>query len=55
VSCEAQALAAAMLEILKDPDLAERMGADAQAHAESLFGAARLVEDYRNLYLRLTN
>ena len=50
VSCEAQALATAMLEILHDPQLAERMGAAAQEHAESLFGAARLVEDYRNLY-----
>jgi len=55
VSCDAEALAMAILEILNDPRLAERMGAAAMAHAASLFGAARLVEDYRILYRLLTD
>ncbi len=54
VSCEAQALAKAMLEILKDPDLAERMGAAAGEHARQHFSTERLVEDHRQLYRRLT-
>jgi glycosyltransferase involved in cell wall biosynthesis len=53
VSCDASALAAAMLEVLRDPQLAEQMGAATAQHARQHFSTERLVEDHRQLYRRL--
>jgi glycosyltransferase involved in cell wall biosynthesis len=55
VPCEAMALSSAMAEILGDAVMRSEMGAAAHAHAQAKFGAARLAEDYRNLYRQLVS
>jgi glycosyltransferase involved in cell wall biosynthesis len=46
-------IAAGVREILEDPALAERLGAEGQAHVANTFSVERLVSDIDSLYRRL--
>jgi glycosyltransferase involved in cell wall biosynthesis len=46
------ALADAILTLLRDPDLAERLGAAGRRHVYPRYDSSRLVDDVKQLYLR---
>ena len=46
-------ISAALIRVLSDHELAERLGVQARHHAETNFSASRLVDDYARLYRRL--
>ncbi len=48
-----QALAAAMLELIRDPQRAEQMGRSAQLSVKERFSLDRLLRDTENLYEEL--
>jgi glycosyltransferase involved in cell wall biosynthesis len=48
--CDSRELAAAVILLLTDRSLAERLGRAAAARAERLFGIPRFVDDVRALY-----
>jgi glycosyltransferase involved in cell wall biosynthesis len=48
-----QALAQAILRLVKDPDLRQRMGKAAQERALERFDIARTAREYEALYLKL--
>jgi len=50
---DVQGLARAMIEVLKNPSLAEKMGKEAQKTIEQEYSLSRMVEEYQKLYLEL--
>jgi glycosyltransferase involved in cell wall biosynthesis len=46
-----QALAAEMLTLYREPDLARRMGATGRMRVETHFDSRRMVAEYESLYL----
>jgi glycosyltransferase involved in cell wall biosynthesis len=55
VETESEALANALLKILKDRELQDEMGKAAVIHTEKNFGTGRLVQDHIDLYEALVN
>jgi glycosyltransferase involved in cell wall biosynthesis len=55
VETESEALANAVLKILKDRELQDKMGKAAVIHTEKNFGTGRLVQDHIDLYEALVN
>jgi glycosyltransferase involved in cell wall biosynthesis len=51
---DAQAISAVMLRLLKEPEMARRVGQAARAVVRKRFAAQRLVSDMERLYLELT-
>ena len=47
-------IAASLVRILSDRDLAQRLGVQAHQHAETNFSASRLVDDHARLYRQLS-
>ena len=46
-------ISTALIRVLSDHELAERLGVQARHHAETNFSASRLVDDYARMYRRL--
>ena len=52
-SSESADIAAAVVRVLSNNEIAKTLGARAKEHAERNFGAPRLIDDYANLYRQL--
>ena len=52
-SSESADIAAAVVRVLNNNEIAKTLGARAKEHAERNFGAPRLIDDYANLYRQL--
>jgi glycosyltransferase involved in cell wall biosynthesis len=50
---DADALAAALLDLARQPDVRNRMGRAARTRVEALFTLERMVDEYRDVYYRI--